>query len=533
MPYSNDLVPKDCTEPIRGRSDMVKNRGGGYGFSVDDHERLRRFLILGHEGGTYYVAQKELTLESVDCIDRLLAADPTGETVVTEIVDVSTNGRAPKNDPAIFALAYVASQKQYPDATKLAMDNLCRVCRIGTHLFDFLNICKTLGRGWGDQFKRGVGQFYNRSPYSLAKQVTKYAQRNGWSHRDVLRKCHYHHPSVNNVLKYVTQREKWEIDSQNKQLDGDEYLWAVQAMKADRISDTRKCDLIRKHNLPREVVPTSSLNNPAIWEALLENMPLTAMIRNLGKMTSVGIVKPMSKASKDVCEKLCDIDSLKAQRVHPVTILLALKTYSMGRGILGSLSWIPDPNVIAALDDAFYLAFDAVEPTGKRFMLGIDVSGSMGFYNCVGADILSCREAAAVMAMLTVRTEPVTYAFGFSRGFVHLGITARDSLPAVLGKISHIPFGPTNMSTTIQYALDRNIEADVFAVYTDNEVNRGAYVFRKLKEYRDKMNPNAKFASFAFTNTNTTVCDPTDAGMMDFVGFDASVPTLFNQFVGD
>jgi 60 kDa SS-A/Ro ribonucleoprotein len=57
------------TEPIRGKG-QIKNRAGGYGFKLDDWGRLDRFLILGHEGGSYYATRKELSLETVDCLDR-------------------------------------------------------------------------------------------------------------------------------------------------------------------------------------------------------------------------------------------------------------------------------------------------------------------------------------------------------------------------------------------------------------------------------------------------------------------------------
>ena len=43
----------------------------------------------------------------------------------------------------------------------------------------------------------------------------------------------------------------------------------------------------------------------------------------------------------------------------------------------GSSTWHPNQKVVDALDDAFYRAFENVEPTGKKFYLGVDVSGSM------------------------------------------------------------------------------------------------------------------------------------------------------------
>ena len=36
---------------------------------------------------------------------------------------------------------------------------------------------------------------------------------------------------------------------------------------------------------PREAIPTQSLNELEVWDALLQRMPLTALVRNLGKMS--------------------------------------------------------------------------------------------------------------------------------------------------------------------------------------------------------------------------------------------------------
>jgi 60 kDa SS-A/Ro ribonucleoprotein len=53
---------------------------------------------------------------------------------VKRIVEISDSGRAPKNDPAVFALALVTAPGS-PEAKALAFQNLAKVCRIGTHLF--------------------------------------------------------------------------------------------------------------------------------------------------------------------------------------------------------------------------------------------------------------------------------------------------------------------------------------------------------------------------------------------------------------
>src|SRR6185312_14192053 len=73
----------------------------------DDWTRLDRFLILGAEGGTYYITERELVKQNHDAIIRCIQQD--GIRAVNRIVEISDAGRAPKSDPAIFALALVVT----------------------------------------------------------------------------------------------------------------------------------------------------------------------------------------------------------------------------------------------------------------------------------------------------------------------------------------------------------------------------------------------------------------------------------------
>ncbi|HEX8206183.1 MAG TPA: hypothetical protein VF587_09000, partial [Solirubrobacteraceae bacterium] len=57
MSYLKDLVRR------RGAG-KVTNDAGGRAFPVDVWTRLRRFLILGSEGGTFYATEAALTREN-------------------------------------------------------------------------------------------------------------------------------------------------------------------------------------------------------------------------------------------------------------------------------------------------------------------------------------------------------------------------------------------------------------------------------------------------------------------------------------
>lgn len=376
------------SEPIPG-SAQVPNSAGGYGWRVDDWTRLDRFLILGAEGGTYYIGERNLVKQNHDALVRCIQAD--GVRAVNRIVEISDSGRAPKNDPAIFALALVAAHGD-PAAKALAFQSLGKVCRTGTHLFHFAEYVNAL-RGWGRGLRNAVGRWYaSHETDDLARQVVKYQQRDGWSHRDLLRLAYPKAPSRDHEAVFrwilagadglgertVTRRVQGEPRVANYAAAGELPALIVafeQAKKASTKVEIVK--LITERELPREAIPTHWLIEPEVWDALLQRMPMTAMIRNLGKMTSLGLIQPFSDAAKLVVNKLGDEKVLQCARIHPLAVLIAEKVYAQGHGEKGGLKWQPVAKIVDALDAAFYATFSNVEPCGKPVLLALDVSGSM------------------------------------------------------------------------------------------------------------------------------------------------------------
>ncbi len=125
------------TEKIPG-SKQVANSAGGFSFQVDDWTRLERFLILGCEGGSYYASERKLTQENAAGVLACIKID--GLETVRRIISVSREGRASKNDPAIFALALCASFGD-SETKRAALTAVQDVCRTATHLFQFVEAC--------------------------------------------------------------------------------------------------------------------------------------------------------------------------------------------------------------------------------------------------------------------------------------------------------------------------------------------------------------------------------------------------------
>lgn len=514
---ANDLENPPQTEPLDGR--QVKNSAGGYVFQVDNWKRLDRFLVLGSSGGTYYVTERKLTLDNLKAVKECVAED--GIRTVARIVEISDEGRAPKNDPCLIALAYAAAKGDLQTRTA-ALEALPKVARIGTHLFHFVAFVRQF-RGWGRGLRRAVGKWYlDKDPVRLAEQVVKYQQRDGWSHRDILRLRHIQFSGQHqDIARWVVKGEL--SDGVPRIIRGH-----VQAQAAKKPVEV--ASLIRDYGLVRESVPTEFLKDPVVWEALLEKMPLTAMIRNLGNLSKCGLLSPMSDASKLVCNKLKDQEALTKSRVHPIQILLASCVYGAGRSIKGDGTWKSVPQVVDALDDAFYLAFKNIQPTGKNFYLALDVSGSMGCGNIAGT-FLTPREASAAMALVTARTEENYYIAGFQDRLVEIPITSKTTLKDSVGITSGLRFGATDCAAPMLDALARKIKVDTFVIYTDNETwAGGVHPIKALQEYRQKTGINAKMIVCGMTATEFSIADPTDAGTLDVVGFDSATPQIIADF---
>lgn len=546
--YARHLSPQNVpqTQPLPGEA-MIQNAAGGYVFELNDWDRLKRWILLGAAGGTYYASEKQLTLENAEVVLNLLKVD--GPRVVREAMEISDRGLAPKNDPAIFVLA-LASVKGDEITRRAAFAALPVICRIGTHLFTFVSYREALGGGWGRGVRTAISQWYTRRKASeIAFQAIKYGQRGGISHRDVLRLAHpvtddkatrlvfdaicAPEPGAERQLprsrKRSTERQMvstgWTgIRETAPFIDG----WLK--LRAGNLKPSEAAKVIADHHLEREFVPTELLNHAEVWEALLPNLKYTALIRNLGNLSKCGLMAPFSPAAKYVQDKLADGDAIRKARVHPWAVLLASRTYAAGHGFRGSGAWTVVPQVVAALDGAFDLAFHNVVPTGKRFIIGIDVSGSMSSL-VDGSNIRVC-EAAAAFAMIIVRTEPQCFTLGFHHGLVDLGITAKDSLNDVLRKTAINNGGGTDCALPVRWARATKTKVDAILAFTDNETWKGpTHAAVELQAYRKEVGP-LKLGFVAFTATESSVVDPNDEGSMNFVGMDASLPQAVSAFVG-
>ena len=503
-------------------------------YTITDEQLVNRFVMLGSVEPR---ATKGTEPSVITSIVELIKRDGPG--TVNHIADILLARRATKNKFGLFALALcVVSGNE--ETKKAAYKILPEVCNIPTDLFVFIGYYESLNKqlfgksGWGNGAKRAVSRWYNdRSVADLVFATTKFKQRDGWSHKDVLRLAHPKPASKDhNTLYQFLTKGKLEInETQVDDLKAFERLEATDAIH--RVSSVEEvCEIVQKHNLAWEHVPSEYLNKPEVWAHLVQKMPPKALIRNLAKMTAVGLFDlEGGKYLKLVIDHLTDAKRLNSVRLHPFAVLQAKSQYQQGRGDKGSLVWAPHPKIVAALDKAFTLCYGSITPMNKNVMIGLDVSGSMD-QKALGN--MSARLIASTLATALVRTEPDVKVGAFSSSFLWLDLKKTDTIDDVIQKTQRLPFLSTDCSLPIKKALAENLQVDAFVIITDNENNPGSgNPSALLEQYRKKHGRDTKLVCICVQGSyNTkTIGDPNDPNILEISGFDADTPEIISQFL--
>ena len=530
---------------------QVPNEAGGYSWPLSDMDRINRFIVLGTEGGGYYVDQPKLTIQSIAALERVLAqGDEAGVAVVNMVRDISVQGRAAKQSPALFALAICLSRGS--NATKQrAVEVFNDVVRTGSTFAEVVSYLDAM-RGHGRAFRRALrGWYATKSAGQLAFQLVKYRERAGWSQRDLLRTVKPKlGPEQSEVAAWAVKgwpgvgvephpdshlRQIWAYERAKAVAGGDlSGLAPAGEDPGEGATEAEIVRLIRDFRLPRECVPTEMLNSVRVWDALLQDMPIGALVRNLGKMSQVGLLDS-SEARNLVTARLTDEDRLRRGRIHPINILAALKVYAQGKGVRGSLKWRPEPRVLDALDAGLYACMGHVQPIGKRILFAVDVSSSMQNQQCNGLPYVALHEAAACLALVYLKSEPNVDVLTFSageKGLFRPAISASQRLDDAARAIRESGDGGTDCALPLIWAGIRRQEYDAFVVFTDNQTWAGVvHPHQALVRYREAVNPNAVLVSAAASATGTSIANPDDRGTLGLSGFDAAAPAIIASFI--
>lgn len=508
------IVNQPVPQTVQTAPEQVENSAGGFVYRVPNWEQLQRFLILGSTEGNYYFTPQKLTRLNVDAVVGCIQED--GLKVIEECVFVRETNRALKVDSCIYTLALCVKHGT-PEVKKAALYTLWKIAQTGTQLFQFVGECESLGIGWGRMFRAAIGDWYTEKPLDkLAYQMVKYQQREGWSHRDLLRLAHVKPDEGRGPLL------AWAVGkSEGETVALPALVTAFEAAKTASVKELP--DMVREYGLTREMLPTSALNDMEVWRALLEKMPGTAMVRNLGKMSSVGLLE--DKAARGAIEaRLSDPEWIAKARIHPLAYFVAMRVYASGRGVKGSLTWHQKGSVVDALDEAVRLSFGALPKITKRVRLAVDISGSMAGSR-VCNEAISLQEASAIMSLAFLHQADDCDVMRWSTAYSWITASKKQRVDDLVN--AYIANGG---GTAMEFAFVTERPADLVVVFTDNETWAGNHADQAWGKFQ-RANPGAKAVVLSMT-ANGFRAIPSSPNVLNCAGFDTSAPQVVASFAG-
>jgi 60 kDa SS-A/Ro ribonucleoprotein len=301
-------------QPILGRTDQVRNNAGGYVFAKDLFTKAEDFLILGTTGGTYYITEDRLTVDNAGWLIQAIQAD--GTRVVQLITEVSTARppRAPKNRAAVFALAMVFSCGD-PAAVQAAKAAFARVVRTTDHLSMFFGYAKQLrGKAAGQGTSLVTGRalrsalaswFLAGEVDAIAWKACKARQRvtpagETFALRDALRIAHPKADTAEQRALLGWLAGKVADGEARSQVQAVDAFLSAQAVTTEAAAIA----MATERKVPWEFLPSGLLVSPTVWEALVPHLGMTALLRNLARLTRLGVLGPFAPANEAVTARL-------------------------------------------------------------------------------------------------------------------------------------------------------------------------------------------------------------------------------------
>ena len=305
-------------------------------------------------------------------------------------------------------------------------------------------------------------------------------------------------------------------------------LFLVALEKALKTTNAEElATLIKENNLTWEMVPTEMLNNKIILEALIDKMPINALLRNLNRFSVAGMFESnVSARTKNVTARILEESPGK---IHPVTMLNYLKTYESGRGVKGSLTWDANARVVENMSKAFGKCFDNVEVSQKNILLGVDNSGSMSA--SVSNMNLSANEVASILSLVYYKNNPncdiVTFNTSLHTASFNKNSSYEDALKnSTCG-------GGTDCALPLLHAykmMQKGTKYDACVILTDSETWAGSTHAQQALDAIRKINPNFRVVLVGLTATHCTIVD-NDFRNLNICGFDSSVLEVTQNFI--
>jgi len=434
--------------PPTPKPDTV-NKAGYAAYTRPLKEQYLQTLLTNTMGNTFYSQGQDLIAESSAIHDQMMKEDP--EFAAQAIVYARNEGFM-RLQP-IYGLVKLSSAN-----VSLFERVFNQVIRIPSDLADFLTILESTGRGQGGRaVKRAVSSFLNRVSEYWA---IKYNGRGrGFNLADAIATSHPKPKDEKQqaIFQYLLGREA------NMTLIPQ--VAAFEKLKSAR-SEAEKVDAIKEGRLPHEIVTGVGGLTQAVWDAVLKEMPIFALLRNLNTLSRADV---LDANRQFITEKFANKEVLGKSKILPFRFAKAFKEVSE--------PWVRD-----CMRSATELTFDNLPDLNGRTLIALDISGSMS------GDYLETGSVFAFAMYKKTKGNSLFYLFN-----THAMDAAPSLHDSILTQASRVSArGGTNTGSPISKLLDDGERVDNIIIITDEQQNTGSPFYTQLAEYRRKVNKDTK-----------------------------------------
>ena len=488
-------------DAYKGVTDL--NHAGFPTFYHDLEDRCLQVLMTGVFENTFYATAEKLQDEALALFEQMAKKDAelfakmiifARNQGLLRIVPVTALVVLSKNDPAMFARAFPA------------------VIRTPNDLKDFVTLSRRGGirGGLGRGVKRAVnGWLGGISEYHAIKYGSKGSDI---SLRDILRITHPKPGALkqdalfNYLVNGLTEGNVEAVKSNLPQ------VWAFEELKdASTAEAQRAC--IKAGRLPYEVVVGAVKPDVAMWVELMKQMPIFALLRHLNTLQKNGVFNDEANVQY-VVDKFTNPELIAKSKILPFRFFTA---YHMLAAELPR-------RIHTALETALELSFQNMPPLPGKVCVGSDVSGSMSWHTISPKSKTKPIDICAIFSAACLKRSEDAVILPFENNVrTDVKFSPNDTLMTTANRLAQIGGGGTNVGAPIEYLLSRNISVDIYIGITDSEDWAGRGFVNYWREYRKKVNPNAKAFLLTIMPYNHMVAKKDEPGVYFISGWSDNV----------
>ena len=417
-------------------------------------EKYVQTLVTNTFGQTFYTNRRDLIAQAAQIHDSMLAKDP--EFAAKALVYARNKGFM-RSQP-VYGLVKLSSVDR-----KLFERIFPEVIRIPNDLFDFMTILKALGRGKGGRCIKRAGGEWLESRLSEYWAIKYGASKPGqFSLRDLFR---VFHPKMerSELVAYVQ-------GANDVNLDALPQVKAFEALKRAATAE-EKIAAIAEGRLPHEQATPFAGKDKAVWDAIVPNMPLFALLRHLATLERHGVLDSYREHMEGL---FANEKVISKAKILPYRFLDAAAHVKS--------SWATD-----ALRDAVELSFGNLPKLDGRTVVMLDVSGSMKWVQSGKYQL-----AAAIFGVALLKKVREGRFLLFDTNVYEAKISTRDSTLSQAESVCSIGGGGTASGLPFRAILRERYKADNIVMITDEQQNRLRPAIDVLDEYKRKVKRDVK-----------------------------------------